>query len=720
MLFIKRRLLVNDYENEKLELKDLYINILDFYKNDYEYPYDLSDDDKKDIIRRLLNDLVYDEDTQTWHFSEEFANSHNVISLLKYTDDDPLLSEYNFELTFKKRFLKVNSKIWNQININNFDQFTDLYLYRISREDDYPEALKYQFVDKGIIDNNALNDSHLTLQPLFTSVFIKNQKVSTIYIEYNQSKVSYASYYSASGNEEFYRYDSDNTPLMIDISSIDITHNLVYGPNKVAYYSYSYLQNLMDGYDPEETDSLQYAYANKLAPFFANGVETFNHLPTFDIIDSCEANVVLAHGSETVLEYYSTMSYNYVGHNVGNTTSYYSQVEYDRINLNNYLDVLHLELGEHKQTNDIPPIHYYNSTYYTDDVMTYYDIHRQYTTRNFDYDDLGIYDEFGISTYITTYSYNSYYSYVAPTIEKMKTDDGLIVYDATVYKTVSGYTTHTGYCTYGLIYIDAKFDNTNSSLNLIDKYHNDKKYFTQVNGRNIYDSTFTIQSDFNQFVPFMKFDLFSTLTSRNNFVVKPYTITINAYNYPTPLGGRKAYDIVSSNRPIANITLERYFDSITPLITEVYNVPNTYMVKLENKEKHTFVKPERDESVLYNENVNINNTNGVRVYSNKHDYESVFQIEEKHFNDNYTINLEHKISILVGKNLTYQEVIEAEIYENVLKLFANYIRKNGDFDDNEILFLFNKYDISYDSYSTGIDYDRICKVYSLTIIFNLL
>ncbi len=700
-LFIKRRILFNDSENERVELKDLYMNILDFY----------DETDLHDISRKILNDLIFNEDTGTWSFSTEYLNSHDIRTLLKFNENDPMFDNYEFELVFKRTFLKVNKKIWNKININNYDQFTDLYLYRISREDDYPASLKYQCAYDLTLSSESV-ESCYTLQPLFTSVFIKNQKTATIYSEYTQSKISYATY----NDEHFYRYDCDNTPFVLDISNYDTTHSLIYGADNTPYYSYAYLDNLVSSYDPYEIDEA-FNYVNRLEQYAG----TISYLPTLNMIDRSESNVALAHGTRQVLQYYAESSYNYIDHIITSNTAYYSPTEYTRIDFNALDSDLHVRLGDHNETllDNGTTVHSYSYDIFEDDVKTYYDLHARYVPEKIEYDDLGIYDEFGISTYTVTYSYNTYYTYTFPVKETITIDDGLISYDTIRYVTTSDYETHVGYATYGMIYIDAKFNNTNTSFNLIDKHHNDKKYFTYVNNRSIYANDFSIQRDFIEFVPFMKFDLFNTLKS-TNFVVNPFVNTINAYNYPVQLPNRNAYDITMSYKPLCNITLERYFDSITPLITEMSNTSNTYMIKLENSERHIYAKPQRDESVLYNENVNIYNNNGTRLYTDKFNYERVFQIEDKHFNDNYNVNLESKITIKVSDNMTYEQMVEAEKYENVLRLFASYIRRNGDYDDNEILFLYNKYSVSYDSYSTGIDYDRICKVYSLTIIFDLL
>ena len=781
-IFVKRRILFNDYDNNQVYLKDLYIPLFEFYKNDYydnyqelvliindRMRYDVEDNsdcsssydsedtsnysssyedrpkivndngfnilqipeaygtyndvlelltiyqgclrpmDYKfiydDMTRRMLQDIQYDQSTDTWHFSKEYCNTHDLHKILQYTDEDPIQNEYTFELTFKKRFLKVNGDIWDAIDIDDKTQYKDLYLYRISKEDDYPESLRYQCTNDMSLFDSTIETCN-TLQPLFNDVFLKERESATIYKEYNQSKITCARF----GDERFYRYDCDNIPVMYDISTFDLTHKNIVDAYGQEYYSYSYLSHYLETCKMEETDPIL--------------PENIAYLPTYNILDNCNSKVSLAYGTEQVLQYYSKFTYSYITKSTTTHNSYYSEYENDRINFSYLNELNSYYTGEYSfetiydDLDDAITTHVHTINIMSDVLNTYYDIHARYIPNEIEYNDLGLYDEFGISTYQTTYTYYTYYSYATPSIVELTSEDGLTSYLSTEYVDKYGFVANTGYCTYGLILIDANYDNTNSSMNLIDRFHNDKKFYTQMNGISIYADNFKETAAFTQFVPFIKFDLFKTLCNETPYVMKPGRYFLNAYNYPVDL----AYgtDIFTNRKPLSSINLERYFDSITPLLTPVNTLDNSYMIKLENKELHSKVIKRKNETVLYKDNINIHNSNGTRVYDGKNDYEVVWQIENKHFNDNSNINLENTIKIFVGDKLSYDELVEAEEFDNVFNLFSKHMKECGTFDENEILFLYNKYSVKYDSYPVGIDYDRVCKVYSLTLIFKLL
>lgn len=779
-LYIKRRIMFNDYGNEEVYIKDVYIPVTKLYENDYidnykiydilmsvktknlegystDKPYnenvevgvfndeeinftdafiDLAniniDDDTLSgdepflhavphnviefyqiLMGRILRDFIYDSSDNTWHMSKNWLDNHDPYTLFEYDiaeDDDISPEEFKFELVFKSKFLKMSQQLWECLDIHDKESFKDLYIYRISKEDDYPEALNYQCVNfNGKEKKNFLDgfvDTWNVLEPLFDDVALKDRDHSTIYSEYNQSKISKA----VDGDDIFYRYDSDNVPVMYDISTIDIANTPIYSADGTAYYSYSYI-NRMNNMRLEGDDSFN--------------SDSVCKLPTYHMIDNREATIELARGTEQVLQYYSRLTYSYIGQVEETTTTYYSESSYGRINFD-YLSTLTRHYDDVKTTfekvgDDASIVSYNVSTQLIhDDVLTYRDIRARYIPNEIRYDDLGLFSEFGISTYVTTYSYNSYYSYTTPKVTKYYNSDGVTTYSITEYVHNTGYVTNVGYCTYGMLLINAKFDNTNSSVNLIDTHHNDKKYFTHVNGQTIYDDAFNIKYDFRTIVPFIKLDMFMTLCKDTPYVMKPFRLSFNAYNYPLQMKDSNMYDIVHTRKPICTVMLERYFDAITPLLTESTLVRNSYMLKVEDRPVHIRVNKDKGESVLYKETLSVYNTESPRVYDSKENYEKITQTESKHFNDSMAVNLEPEIRIFIGDKLSMNEVVAAEEKDNVIKVFTEHILRHGSFDEEEILFLINKYKIYYDSYPVGIDYDRVCKIYSLTIIFKLL
>ena len=72
--------------------------------------------------------------------------------------------------------------------------------------------------------------------------------------------------------------------------------------------------------------------------------------------------------------------------------------------------------------------------------------------------------------------------------------------------------------------------------------------------------------------------------------------------------------------------------------------------------------------------------------------------------------------------MTYDELLTKETDDVVFELFKK--RLNGrirtKYDDDELLFLLNKYKVSYDSVAVGLNMQHTEKLYTLTIVFDLL
>ena len=71
---------------------------------------------------------------------------------------------------------------------------------------------------------------------------------------------------------------------------------------------------------------------------------------------------------------------------------------------------------------------------------------------------------------------------------------------------------------------------------------------------------------------------------------------------------------------------------------------------------------------------------------------------------------------------TYDELLKAETNTIVFELFKNYIIKrhnNITIDENEILFLFNRYNVTFKSDFVKLDITLSNKLYTLKYIFSL-
>ena len=172
---------------------------------------------------------------------------------------------------------------------------------------------------------------------------------------------------------------------------------------------------------------------------------------------------------------------------------------------------------------------------------------------------------------------------------------------------------------------------------------------------------------------------------------------------------------------IDTLTLQRYFDSIVPYIPQTNIIDSTYCLKYKNY-KYPVQNINYTDDIFYSQNVNMYNYNKIRVYDSKNSYTLFEPIEYKHLNDNKLINLQENFSIEEPGVFTYEELIELEKEEYTLNKFKNYVLKDklNHFNDSEILFLYNRYKINYDTECIGLNSVKTKKLYKLTYKFTLL
>lgn len=357
-------------------------------------------------------------------------------------------------------------------------------------------------------------------------------------------------------------------------------------------------------------------------------------------------------------------------------------------------------------------------------LKTYKILNNCYCLNSKVYDDLSIYDKYNINTYIystvSTYSY----TYTESELSVQKSETGSYTMINNVERTGVGYLT--SYTTYGFIYINSYFDNTEASFNIVDNKYKEVKYFTYINEHNIYDSKFNILDSFNLMLPASKMNILENLFTYNyDTITIPKKYSIDTFYKQVPInndfGYTYAYSINLRNNQIDTVILQRYFDNIVPFIKETNMLESTYCLKYKNyKYPNTDINYVND--IFYSENINIYNYNKIRVYDSDNSYTLYEPIEYKHLNDNKLINLKEEFEIKEFGTFVYSEILKKEKHDYVLDKFKKYvlIDKLNTFDDNEILFLFNRYDIEYDVECVGLNWTKTDKIYTLTYKFKLL
>ena len=299
---------------------------------------------------------------------------------------------------------------------------------------------------------------------------------------------------------------------------------------------------------------------------------------------------------------------------------------------------------------------------------------------------------------------------------------------------------------------------TNSSLhyNIDGIPHNTVMTFNSINNDYIESNKkMFIDEYFNLLYPLLKVDLLLNMLQQSKIVQKPYQfqqrIVLNAlknnvedfqtcyYKYDNGEHYIKklerSYNLykVNNARNTQVITLNRYLNYIEPILkeTDVIRDFKSRMFKTNN----TIYSAQN----LFTENISIKKYNPIIVFNKLEQYNislvdtsslkydiypdtTIKQYEYKHFNDNHLYMLENSFEYESNKLYTYDELLKAEDNAIVYNLFKNYIRKrhnNLTIDENEILFLFNKYNVTFKSNFSKLDLALSNKLYTLKYIFSL-
>jgi len=307
---------------------------------------------------------------------------------------------------------------------------------------------------------------------------------------------------------------------------------------------------------------------------------------------------------------------------------------------------------------------------------------------------------------------------------------------------------------YGFYFIDVLLDNTNNTFNINNsydvstafKYINNKHIMTgesnssPLNIQSLYGSDY-IKSIFRIINPFLKVNIFkSFVTDIKNVIVFPNEMDINI-NYVTrkinPDDESKyvmlkksetdtLYEDIIKYTKERRIKLLRYFNYITPLIQKKTIIENVWENKYIYKENNTDTQKY---NILYNTPVNIYKYNPLYVV-NKYDdvinndteHDFVYQYEYKHFNDNSLYNLEEEFIISLKDIIDYDQLVnEYETEEKALYLFKKYVNRitKKQLNINIILFLFNKYVVSYQSDIHKLNSEKTKKLYKISYKFTL-
>ena len=294
---------------------------------------------------------------------------------------------------------------------------------------------------------------------------------------------------------------------------------------------------------------------------------------------------------------------------------------------------------------------------------------------------------------------------------------------------------------YGYYIINENFVNHIAAFNINEEDSN-SKIFTKINGENLdFDTIYNHFNELNSILDTTLFETYNNLVS--NLIVKPTRFVINLYYrqylidtgnsstsykyelfYPENYSGEKnIYDIKyigKKNTP--KINLNRYLDNIVPYINKVDYISDLYFLKYkttnsEISENNMYCVSQK--SPYKNEKIKIVNKINASTFKDEK-VRNVSLYETKYYNDSIIHNLYTNFSIALKDMYDKNKISDLETEEENLKQFKNYLNNILNIyieDENLILFLYKKYNISYNVDPYIIN--STTKLYKLTYKFTL-
>lgn len=281
-------------------------------------------------------------------------------------------------------------------------------------------------------------------------------------------------------------------------------------------------------------------------------------------------------------------------------------------------------------------------------------------------------------------------------------------------------------------FLDSSLDNNASNIEQISLL----KYITFINGIDISEVPTYVQDIFKQLCPFLFINLLPFMSQLET------VMTPNTFNLTTVFQSLQNNNLSSKERILKynkqtivsakKQILQRYTNAITPYLKPTVTVNNQYMLKYKQINKtllDTGKYPSLGDYVLLPYDININNYKGTNLYEYSGNLESSYntpigeyiKYEYKHYNKSKMINLEKYFEVELNEIIPYSKLIDKENYTETVNIFKSYINRYINIKENdEILFLFKKYKVNYDTSIVGTTLDGSEKTYKLKYKFTLL
>ena len=585
-----------------------------------------------------------------------------------------------FNIVEKTEYIKVDENIWKLANVDDKDQFIsvlsennddyiDLFIYRPIKDIEFDEKY-YNTLSTSYIDNEKTYYNQLIIEDDTLSINIILSEIVDIL---------------SMTQEEIDELD-DNAKVYVETikSKID---TLIIGDNPTEDKYLNYLNNLIDCSGKasalEDTDTMLYPCFNSA---FIQDKEDTVFYKNYCLNNISKVDVYFGDG--TIIKNYYRYNENNAALFISITTDQYGRL------MQWFAD--NAKYGDLKL---------YKKLHETNSVSYYTDMQNSGTPND-------QYSKFNMNTFSkdgTTYGY-----YI---IE------------------VDGNNTSDLFDIRGLL----DTDENSSNVVEIDQIQN-LKYITYINDVDITtdEGKKYLQTIFKQLCPFLYINILS-ITSQIETMMSP-----TAFNLTTTYASKQTNSSNGSTERTLTYTkqtitsakkqiLQRYTNAIVPYIKKCNIINNQYNYKFKDMNVSLIDTGKFNsigDTVIYKDVKLIDEKSSYNVYGftdapKQHSYNNVIYtytpIEHKDYNRSEMINLPLSISIKASRPYAYHELMEVESEEVCIKVFKDYVSSIREFENNDqILFLYNKYGVSFKTSAIGVTFDNTEKVYTLEYKFNLL
>lgn len=282
-------------------------------------------------------------------------------------------------------------------------------------------------------------------------------------------------------------------------------------------------------------------------------------------------------------------------------------------------------------------------------------------------------------------------------------------------------------------------DENSSNVVEIDQIQN-LKYITYINEIDITteEGKKYLQTIFKQLCPFLYVNILG-ITSQIQTMMSPTAFNLTttyASKQTDTSNGSDERTLIYTKQTITSAKkqiLQRYTNAIVPYIKKCNIINNQYNYKFKDMNVSLIDTGKFNsigDTVIYKSVKVINEKSSYNVYGftdepNKQSYNNVIYtytpIEHKDYNRSEMINLPVSISIKANRPYAYHELMDVESESACVNVFKEYVSSMRELNnDDQLLFLYNKYGVSFKTTAIGVSFNNTEKIYTLEYKFNLL